>query len=99
MPTLGPEIWTAIGIVGAAVLGGTVRKVWNPLRKFVSTVDVIAGRPERYPGDEEAQPGLVERFDRLDKAIRKTSDNVTAMRSELDDVKQHVQKLEWEYPS
>jgi hypothetical protein len=99
MSTLTPEVWTAIGIIGAALLTGIVGKVWRPLRQTVAAIDVVAGRPERYPGDEETRPGLAKRLDDIDKAIRKTSENVTAMRSELDDVKQHVQKLEWEYPS
>jgi hypothetical protein len=99
LPELSPEVWTAAGIIGAALLGGIVRKVWNPLRKFVATVDAIAGRPERYPGDEEAQPGLAERFDRIDKSIKGVNEKLTAMRSEVDAVKTHVQNLETECPS
>jgi hypothetical protein len=94
MPTLSPEVWTAIGIIAALVLGGMVGKVWGPMRKTVSAIDVVAGRPERYPGDEEARPGLVERLDRLDAAIRGVKVDVTLVRSELDAVKQHVEKLE-----
>lgn len=94
MPTLSPELWTAIGIVAALILGGMVGKVWGPMRKTVSAIDVVAGRPERYPGDEEARPGLVERLDRLDAAIRGVKVDVTAVRSEVDAVKQHVAKLE-----
>jgi hypothetical protein len=94
MPTLSPEVWTAIGIIGALILGGMVGKVWGPMRKTVSAIDVVAGRPERYPGDEEARPGLVERLDRLDAAIRGVKVDVVGIRSELDAVKQHVEKLE-----
>lgn len=94
MPTLSPEVWTAIWIIGALILGGMVGKVWGPMRKTVSAIDVVAGRPERYPGDEEARPGLVERLDRLDAAIRGVKVDVVGIRSELDAVKQHVEKLE-----
>ena len=64
------------------------------MRKTISAIDVVAGRPERYPGDEEARPGLVERLDRLDVAIRGVKVDVVSIRSELDQVKQHVEKLE-----
>jgi hypothetical protein len=94
MPVITPEVWTAIGIVAALILGGMVGRVWKPMRKTISAIDVVAGRPERYPGDEEARPGLVERLDRLDAAIRGVKVDVTAVRSELDSVKQHVTNME-----
>lgn len=94
MPTITPEVWTAIGIVGALLVGGMIGKVWKPMRKTISAIDVVAGRPERYPGDEEARPGLVERLDRLDAAIRGVKVDVVSIRSELDSVKQHVEKME-----
>ena len=92
-------MWAAVGIVVTAMLTGIVGKVWRPLRQFIAAVDVVAGRPERYEGDEEAKPGLAERLDNLDKAIRKTDANVTAMRLELDNVKQSVENWELECPS
>lgn len=94
MPTITPEVWTALGIIAALILGGMVGRVWKPMRKTISAIDVVAGRPERYPGDEEARPGLVERLDRLDAAIRGVKVDVVGVRSELDAVKQHVQKME-----
>jgi hypothetical protein len=94
MPAITPEVWTALGIVAALILGGMVGRVWKPMRKTISAIDVVAGRPERYPGDEEARPGLVERLDRLDAAIRGVKVDVVGIRSELDAVKQHVEKLE-----
>jgi len=66
------------------------------MRKTISAIDVVAGRPERYPGDEEARPGLVERLDRLDAAIRGVKVDVVGIRSELDAVKQHVERKEGE---
>ena len=99
MPTLSPEVWTAIGVVAALVLGGMVGRVWTPLRKTVAAIDVVAGRPERYPGDEEARPNLTERLDRIDNAIRGVKMEMTAMRSEVDAVKQHVENLETDCPS
>lgn len=94
MPPLSPEVWTAIGIIAALILGGMVGKVWKPMRKTISAIDVVAGRPERYPGDEEARPGLVERLDRIDTALRGVKVDVVSIRSEVDAVKQHVEKLE-----
>jgi hypothetical protein len=99
LPELTPEVWTATGIVGAALLGGTVGKVWKPLRRTVAAIDVVAGRPERYHGDAEARPGLAERLDNIDNAIRGIETNVNAVRSEVDTVKAHVQNLEAECPS
>lgn len=96
MPQFSPEVWTTLGIVVTALLTGIVGKVWRPLRQIIAAVDVVAGRPERYEGDEEAKPGLAKRLDDIDKAIKKTDANVTAMRSELDNVKQ---TLETECPS
>jgi hypothetical protein len=98
-PDLSPEVWTAAGIVGAALLGGIVGKVWRPLRQTIAAIDVVAGRPERYPGDEETRPGLAERLDNIDKVLAKTNTNVQAMRAELDAVTMHVQSLEMECPS
>lgn len=99
MPQFSPEVWATLGIVGTALLTGIVGKVWRPLRQIIAAVDVVAGRPERYEGDEEAKPGLAKRLDDIDKAIRKTDANVTAMRSELDNVKQTVENWEGECTS
>jgi hypothetical protein len=99
MPQFSQEVWTAIGIISALLLGGIVGKVWRPLRQIIAAVDVVAGRPERYEGDEEAKPGLAKRLDDIDKAIRNTNSNVTAMRSELDNVKQTVENWEGECSS
>jgi hypothetical protein len=99
LPDLSPEVWTAAGIIGAALLGGIVGKVWRPLRQTIAAIDVVAGRPERYPGDEETRPGLAERLDNIDKALAKTNTSVSAMRVELNTVKSHVQSLEMECPS
>jgi hypothetical protein len=99
LPELSPEVWTATGIIGAMLLTGTVGKVWRPLRRTVAAIDVVAGRPERYHGDAEARPGLAERLDNIDNAIRGIETKVTAMRSEVDDVKSHVTNLETECPS
>lgn len=99
VPQFSPEVWATLGIVATALLTGIVGKVWRPLRQIIAAVDVVAGRPERYEGDEEAKPGLAERLDNLDKAIRKTDANVTAMRSELDNVKQTVENWEGECSS
>jgi hypothetical protein len=99
MPSLSPEVWSALGIAGAMLLGGTIGKVWGPLRRTIAAVDVVAGRPERYPGDEEKRPGLAERLDSIDHAIRGIKTEVTAMRSEVDDVKVHVTSLESECAS
>jgi hypothetical protein len=99
LPELSPEVWTAAGIIGAALLSGIVGKVWRPLRQTIAAIDVVAGRPERYPGDGEKRPGLAERLDNIDKAIEGVKTSVKEMRSEVDTVKSHVQNLETECPS
>lgn len=99
MPAIPQEIWIALGILASLLLGGMVGKVWRPLRQTIAAIDVVAGRPERYPGDEEAKPGLAKRLDDIDKALRATNQNVTAMRAELDNVKSHVENLEGDCPS
>lgn len=99
MPQFSPEVWTTIGIVATALLTGIVGKVWRPVRQFIAAVDVVAGRPERYEGDEEAKPGLAERLDNLDKAVREVRTEVSATRTEVDSIKAHVQNLEVEYLS
>lgn len=89
MPTIAPEVWAGAAIIVGLLISGVIGRVWRPVRKAVSAIDVIAGRPERYPGDEEARPGLAERFDRVDSSIK-------AIRTDLDAVKQHVGKWEVE---
>lgn len=39
------------------------RPLWRRLRRVVALVDVLTGRPERYHGDPEARPSLVEQLD------------------------------------
>lgn len=89
MNAMGTEAWTAVAIVGGLLLSGLIGRIWRPVRKTVAAIDVIAGRPERYPGDEEARPGLAERFDRVDSSIK-------VIRTDLDAVKRHVGKWEVE---
>lgn len=99
MPALSQEVWALVVIVSSLLLGGVVGKVWRPLRQIIAAVDVVAGRPERYPGDEEAKPGLAKRLDDQDKSLRQVNEKLNAMRSDIDDVKAHVQNLELECPS
>ena len=87
-----PEVWTAAGIVGAALLSGIVRRVWRPMRQTVAGIDVLTGREARYPGDPEERPGIIERLDRIDGAL-------VALRSDVESVKAHVENLETECPS
>jgi hypothetical protein len=83
-----PEVWTAAGIIGAALLSGIVGKVWRPMRQTVAAIDVLTGRDARYPGDPEERPGIIERLSAI-----------SAIRSDVDAVKTHVQNLETECPS
>lgn len=99
VPQMSQEVWVAVGICASVLLGGVVGKVWRPVRQTIAAIDVVAGRPERYPGDEEAKPGLAKRLDDIDKAVRGIQTEVTAMRSEVDAVKNHVTNLETECPS
>ena len=99
MPTTSQELWTAAIIVGGLLLSGIVGRVWRPMRKHIAAIDVLTGRPERYPGDEEAKPGLAERLDSIDKAIRGVNGKVTSLQGEVDTVKQAVENMEVEYRS
>lgn len=87
MPSLSPEIWSAVGIAAGLLLTGIIGKVWKPMRKAVGMVDVISGRPARYPGDPEERPGLAERFDRIDASIAE-------LRTGMSEVKTKVDKIE-----
>lgn len=87
MPNLGPEVWAALGIGATLLFSGIVGKVWRPMRKVVDVVDVISGRPARYPGDPEERPGLAERFDRIDASIAE-------LRTGMSEVTTKVDKLE-----
>lgn len=99
MPNFSPEVWTTICVVVTALLTGIVGKVWRPLRQIIAAVDVVAGRPERYPGDEEAKPGLAKRLDDQDRSLRLVNEKLNTLKSEVDAVKTHVQNLEGEYLS
>lgn len=99
MSQLGQEGWVAIGVAVALLLSGVVGKVWKPLRQAVAAIDVIAGRPERYPGDDEATPNLAQRLDRIDDAITDVTTDMAAMRLEIDDVKRLVNSEETEWAS
>ncbi|MBR0403948.1 MAG: hypothetical protein IJI68_01925 [Eggerthellaceae bacterium] len=87
MPEISPEWWTAIGILVTLLFSGIVGKVWKPMRKTVNAVDVLTGRPPRYPGDPEERPGLVERLDRIDTSIAE-------LRNGLNEVRTEVSKIE-----
>jgi hypothetical protein len=103
VPNLSPELWTTVSIIAGLLLTGIVGRVWSPLRKTVAAIDVVAGRPARYPGDSEERPGLAERLDRIDSTIGGMSEQinevraeVVSIRSEVNQVKQHVKNLEGE---
>lgn len=89
---LGQEGWAVIGIAVALLFGGVVGKVWKPFRQMVAAIDVIAGRPPRYPGDIEATPNLAERLDRIDGALSRVTADVSMVRIELDNVKNQALK-------
>jgi len=106
MPQLPQEVWVAGGIVVMLLLSGVVGRVWKPMRRAIAAVDVVTGRPARYPGDKEERPGLAERLDRIDDAVngiktdvQNVTTEVAAMRTEVDGMKTHVQSLEMECPS
>lgn len=53
-------------LAGATTVALAVPKAWRGTRRLVAVLDVITGRPPRYDGDQEAKPGLVQRFDQID---------------------------------
>lgn len=87
IPEFGAEVWTAVGIVASLLLSGLIGKAWRPVRRAVTMVDVVSGRPARYPGDPEERPGIAERLDRIDASIAE-------LRDEVETVKQEVQNIE-----
>lgn len=87
MPSLSPELWTAVGIISLLLFSGVIGRVWKPMRKAVDAVDVLSGRPARYPGDPEERPGLAERLDRIDASI-------SELRTGLSEVRTEVSKIE-----
>jgi hypothetical protein len=86
MPSLSPELWTALAIGAGLLLTGIVGRVWKPMRKAVVVVDVISGRPARYPGDPEERPGLAERFDRVDASIAELRAGMAEVKSKVDKI-------------
>lgn len=87
VPNLSPEVWAVIAICATLLGSGIVGRVWRPMRKTVDAIDVLAGRPARYPGDPEERPGLAERLDRIDASIAE-------LRHGLHTVRTEVQKIE-----
>lgn len=87
MGGISPEVWAALSIIAGLLCTGIIGKLWRPMRKVVDVVDVISGRPARYPGDPEERPGLAERFDRIDASIAE-------MRTGLAHVRTEVSKIE-----
>jgi hypothetical protein len=87
MPDLSPETWAVVGIVFTLLFSGVIGRVWKPMRKTVNAVDVLTGRPARYPGDPEERPGLPERLDRIDASI-------SELRTGLSEVRTEVSKIE-----
>ncbi len=59
MPQFSQEVWTAIGIISALLLGGIVGKVWRPLRQIIAAVDVVAGLRDIADADSEDIAGAV----------------------------------------
>ena len=74
---------------GVAVLVGVVAgaaalpKVWRPVRRLVTLVDTLAGRPPRYPGDREARPGLAERLDRIESRQEQVVAELAGLREQM----------------
>lgn len=86
MPNISPELWTAIGIITALLFSGVIGRVWKPMRKAVVAVDVLSGRPARYPGDPEERPGLAERLDRIDASISELRTGMSELDSKVDKI-------------
>lgn len=86
MPSFSAEVWAAVGIIAGLLLTGIVGKAWGPLRRAVVVVDVISGRPARYPGDPEGRPGLAERFDRVDASIAELRAGMSEVQSKVDKI-------------
>jgi len=85
---------------GAAVLVGVVAgavalpKFWRPVRRLISLVDTLAGRPERYPGDREARPGLVERLDRIESGQEQVKAELSELRKEIGQTNSRLRRVE-----
>lgn len=86
MGNISPEVWAGIGIVVGLLFTGVIGKMWRPMRKVVDVVDVISGRPARYPGDPEERPGLAERFDRIDASISELRTGMSEVTTKVDKI-------------
>lgn len=86
MGNINPEVWAVIGIVAGLLCTGVIGKMWRPMRKVVDVVDVISGRPARYPGDPEERPGLAERFDRIDASIAELRTGMAEVTTKVDNI-------------
>ncbi len=71
---------TAAGVGGVAYLG---RGGYRASRAVHRLVDLVAGRPERWPGDPEARPGVAQRLETIDAAIADVRSEVAAIDAEL----------------
>lgn len=63
--------------------------------------DAVIGRPARYPGDPEEQPGLIERLDRIDRhqvnadeKLNELNAHVTNLQDQVNHVQQDVKRME-----
>lgn len=86
MQSLSPELWTALGIITVLLFSGVIGKVWKPMRNTVTAVDVLTGRPARYPGDPEERPGLAERLDRIDASISELRTGMSEVNAKVDKI-------------
>lgn len=86
MPNINPELWAALGIITALLFSGAIGRVWKPMRKTINAVDVLTGRPARYPGDPEERPGLVERLDRIDASISELRTGMSEVNTKVDKI-------------
>lgn len=86
--------WLAGG--GAVLVTGLLfPKVWRSVRRLVSVFDVVIGRPERYPGDPEARPGLVETVDQVHRYTQVLPKIQQSVESNTEVLKQHHDDIRW----
>ena len=92
------DLWHLLGgggLLGVVVAGWKlVPRLWHRLRRPLAVIDVIVGRPPRYPGDREAKPGLVERLDRIEARQDETRQAVAAVREEVCETSSRVARVE-----
>lgn len=83
----GAELWGFGAIALGLIISTGIGLAWPRVRRVIAAIDVIVGRPPRYPDDPEQRPGLAQRLDTLDS-------NVNRLGTRVERIERHVMDRE-----